>query len=304
MQHITGAQSSNEALLTQQYGVISRRQAFDGGLTRRQVGHRLASGEWVRVLPGVYRATIVPPSLRQRAMAAVLWSAPDGLVSHLTAGALWRLDDVAAERVHVLLPRSRRLKSDDVVVHRTGDLLPADIGRLGPIPVTSPLRTVIDLAAVLDADALEVAIESALRRGLFSPGQLRWRAGLLLGTGRPGSETLRRLLDQRGLGRSASAPEVDLGRLLEQVGFGRPERQYVVRAQGRFVARVDLAYPEHRIALEYDSDRWHAGVRRRHADAQRRNRLRAVGWTVIEVTPDHLRDPEPLLATLRTLLAA
>jgi hypothetical protein len=172
-------------------------------------------------------------------MAAALWSAPEGLVSHPTAGALWGLDDVAADRVHVLLPRSRRLKSGDVVVHRTGDLLPADVGRLGPIPVTFPLRTSIDLAAVLDANALEVAIESALRRGLFSPGQLRWRAGELLGTGRPGSDALRALLAKRGLGRSASTPEVDLAQLLEQAGLGRPERQHEVRADGWTVIEVN-----------------------------------------------------------------
>jgi hypothetical protein len=302
MEHMRGAQRPNEALIVEQFGVIARRQALENGLTRRQIGHRLASGEWARALPGVYRAAIIRPALRSRAMAAALWSAPEGLVSYVTAGALWRFDDVASEALHVTLPLDRRLRSRQVVVHRTGDLMPADIARLGPIPVTSALRTAIDLAAVLEPDALEVAIESALRRRLFSPGQLRWRAEALIGTGRPGSAVLRDLLSSRDLGRSDSTPEVDLSQLLEQAGFGRPERQHVVRADGRFVAEVDLAYPSLQIAFEYDSDRWHAGVRRRHYDAARRNRLRATGWTVIEVTPDQLRDPELLFHVLRTLL--
>jgi hypothetical protein len=237
-------------------------------------------------------------------MAAALWSAPEGLVSHPTAGALWGLEGVRCRDVHLLVPDSRRLRSPDIIVHRTGDLLPADIARVGPIPVTSPLRTAIDLAAVVDPETLEIAIESALRRGLFSPGQLRWRAEQMLGAGRPGSQVLRALLAKRGLGHSASAPEVKLARILEQAGLGRPARQYEVRANGRLIARPDLAYPDHRIAIEYDSDRWHAGVRRRHHDARRRNRLRADGWTVIEVTPDQLGDPAPLLTMLRTLLAA
>jgi len=66
--------------------------------------------------------------------------------------------------------------------------------------VTSALRTAIDLAAVLDAEALEIAIESALRRRLFSVGQLRWRAEALMGKGRSGSVALRSLLDSRELG--------------------------------------------------------------------------------------------------------
>jgi hypothetical protein len=304
MNHVRGGQRPFEELVTEQFGVVARQQALASGLTRRQVECRLAGGDWILVLPGVYRVAVVPPSLRQRAMVAALWSAPDGLVSHATAAALWGLEDVDARGVHVTVPAPRRLKSRLVVVHRTNDLLPADIARLGPIPITSPLRTAIDLAAVLEPDQLEIAIESGLRRRLFSPGQLRWRAGALLGSGRRGSSTLRALLDQRGLGRSDSTPEVELAQLLERAGFGRPERQYEVRANGRRVARADLAYPATRIAIEYDSDQWHAGVARRHRDAARRNRLRALGWTVIEVTPDQLRYPELLFRTLRAVLAA
>jgi hypothetical protein len=290
--------------VAEQFGAIARKQARSAGLTERQIEHRVATGEWVTLFPGVYRAAVVPSSLRQRAMAAALWSAPDGLVSHLTAAELWSFDRVRADALHVTLPRSRRLKSRKLVVHRTGDLLPADVSRIGPLPITSPLRTAIDLTAMLEPDDLEIAIEAALRRRLFSTGQLRWRAEALLGTGRPGSSALRALLASPGLGRSESAPEVELARLLERAGFDRPVRQYEVRAHGRFVARVDLAYPAHRAAIEYDSDRWHTGSGRRRADAARRNRLRALGWTVVEVTQDQLRDPDELFATLRALTSS
>ena len=59
-----------------------------------------------------------------------------------------------------------------------------------------------------------------------------------------------------------------------------------------------------RVALEYDSDQWHAGTARRHRDAARRNQLRAVGWTVIEVTPAQLRNPTTLLEAVSLVLAA
>jgi very-short-patch-repair endonuclease len=268
------------------------------------IEHRLGTGAWLLVLPGVFTVASAPPSSRNAAIAATLWSAPDGLVSLTAAAKLWELDGEWGSRLHVLLRRGRGLRSSKVTVHHTTDLLPVDVATLGPIRLTSPLRTVIDLAAVLDADGLELAIESGLRRSLFSVGQLRWRAESLLGTGRRGSANLRHLLDREDLGRTESGWEVRTSQLLERAGFPRPVRQHQVRVGGRVVARPDLSYPEARIALEYDSDRWHTGTAQRHADADRRNRLRALGWTVIEVTPATLRRPDDLIALVATALAA
>jgi hypothetical protein len=166
------------------------------------------------------------------------------------------------------------------------------------------LRTAVDLAAVVPEASLEVAIESALRRRLFSIGQLRWRVQALAGKGRPGSAVLRDLLTDHGLGRSESTPEVDLFRILAVSPLGAPERQYAVRTSGRLVARVDLAYPDALVAIEYDSDTWHSTAAQRHHDADRRNRLRAAGWTVVEVTPALLREPDRLLAVVGPLLRA
>jgi very-short-patch-repair endonuclease len=198
------------------------------------------------------------------------------------------------DEVHVTVGAVRRLRSGRVVVHRTKNVIAADIGRRGPIAVTSPLRTAIDLASVLDADVLEIAIESALRRRLFTVGQLRWRSDALMGTGRPGSASLRALLDRHQLGEADSAWEVKTAQLLEGAGFDSPTRQYSVRDDGREIARADLACPDQRVILEYDSDQWHTGTSRRHKDAARRNRLRALGWTVLEVTPAQLRTPAEL----------
>jgi very-short-patch-repair endonuclease len=237
-------------------------------------------------------------------MAATLWSVPDGLVSLTAAANLWDLDGEWGSRVHVLVERRRGLRSPLVTVHHTTDLIAADVGALGPVRLTSPLRTVIYLAAVLAADALELAIESGLRRRLFSVGQLRWRAAALLGTGRAGSKALRLLLERDDLGRTESGWEVRTSQVLERAGLARPLRQHEVRVGGRVVARPDLSYPDAKIALEYDSDRWHTGTAQRHADAERRNRLRAVGWTVIEVTPATLRRPDDLIALVATALAA
>jgi very-short-patch-repair endonuclease len=237
-------------------------------------------------------------------MAACLWSAPDGLVSHQAAAELWGLEGIATDRVHVTVTAGRSLRSDLVTVHHTKDLLPADVARRGPIAVTSPLRTAIDLAGVVTADALEIAIESALRRGLFSVGQLRWRAEALMGTGRAGSAALRGLIARRDLGRTESGWEVRTAQLLVAAGFPPPARQHSIRVEGKVIARVDLAYPESKLVLEYDSDQWHSGTSRRHRDAARRNELKALGWTVLEVTPAQLQAPANLLQQVSLVLAA
>ncbi len=302
MKHRVGVERAIEALAARQLGAFSRSQAVALGATRRMIGRRIEDGAWPLLLPSVHRVSAVAGSLGQTAMAATLWAAPEGLVSHATAGQLWGLEGVATEEVHVTLPSARSLRSTLLNVHHTRDLLPADIGRRGPIPVTSPLRTAIDLAAVLDVDALEIAIESALRRRLFSVGQLRWRADALLGTGRRGSSALRALLERHQLGASDSGWEVRTAQLLEAAGFGMPVRQHPIYARGEVVARADLAYPDVHLVLEYDSDQWHDGTVRRHRDAARRNRLRSLGWTILEVTPAQLRAPKQLLNEVALLL--
>jgi hypothetical protein len=304
MQRPQSVERAIEALAMQQFGAFSRVQALELGATRNTIEHRVASGAWPLVLPRVHRFAVVAGSLRQSAMAACLWSAPDGLVSRQTAAVLWGFEGIAHDRVHITVPQGRSLRSPNVSVHHTGDLLPADVGRRGPIAVTSALRTAIDLAGVVDVGTLEVAIESALRRRLFSVGQLRWRSDALMGTGRPGSASLRALLEQRNLGRTDSGWEVRTAQLLISAGLPEPTRQHSVRDGNTEVARVDLAYPEARVVLEYDSDRWHSGTLRRHANAARRNQLKALGWTVLEVTPATLRNPATLVSQITLVLVA
>nr|WP_239520910.1 DUF559 domain-containing protein [Blastococcus saxobsidens] len=78
--------------------------------------------------------------------------------------------------------------------------------------------------------------------------------------------------------------------------------QHTIRdAAGEFVARVDLAFPESRVAIEYDGA-WHAEPGQFRRDRRRLNRLVEAGWTVLHVTAADLRDPEALIARIRALV--
>ena len=103
-------------------------------------------------------------------------------------------------------------------------------------------------------------------------------------------------------GLAGSPQETRLRLVLHRSGLPLPVAQYEVRCGGRFVARVDFAWPGRRLALEYDGA-WHGEARQFARDRQRLNRLTAAGWRVVFGTKDDLRRPELLLADLGRALA-
>src|SRR5262245_5753023 len=154
------------ALLLEQLGLITVTQARGAGMSPPAISRRVRSGRWIHVHPGVYRDVMVPDTLEQSAFAALLWAGTDAVVNRETAGALWSLDGVAAGAVQLWTPR--RLRSDVVVVHR-GEVALNDRRMLGPLTLTSPARTLVDLAAVLDDEDLTAVVEDAIHRGLTTP---------------------------------------------------------------------------------------------------------------------------------------
>ncbi|WP_100499499.1 endonuclease domain-containing protein [Geodermatophilus chilensis] len=102
-------------------------------------------------------------------------------------------------------------------------------------------------------------------------------------------------------GRAESPQESRLRVLLGLAGL-LAVPQYTVRDRdGRFVARVDLAFPEQRVAVEYDGA-WHGAPGQLTRDRRRLNALVAAGWTVLHVTAADLRQPEDLVARVAALL--
>jgi very-short-patch-repair endonuclease len=297
-----GADARVTRIATGQHGVISYDQALETGLTRAAIQRRATAGRWIRLLPRVYRVGGAPATGRQGMMAATLWAGAGALLSHLAAGVLHGLDGVTADGLEVTA--SKRLRSGAVLAHFAPPFTVIDRDVVDGIPVTSPTRTLIDLAGVLDADSLEFALEDALRRGLTSRARVGHRLREMEGHGRSGCASLRALLDvARGQTHSGSAPEVRLRRALSRAGLPPPARQHEIRHRGRLIARVDLAYPDLRIAVEFDSERWHGGRRRREADMERRNRLTALGWHVVHVGWSELSAGLPTVtATLRALI--
>jgi very-short-patch-repair endonuclease len=104
-------------------------------------------------------------------------------------------------------------------------------------------------------------------------------------------------------GLAESPQETRLRLLIHRAGLPRPVAQYRIRVDGRFVARPDFAWPEHRLAVEYDGA-WHGEPGQFRRDRQRLNRLTAAGWRVLFVTAADLRDPARLIARIAQALAS
>jgi very-short-patch-repair endonuclease len=206
----------------------------------------------------------------------------------------------------ITVPKGKAVRRRGVIVHQARDLRPVDVTVVDAIPVTTPTRTLIDLGAVVPKEAVEEALDDALRRGLTSIPRLRWRIGELATRGRRGVGVVRELVDRRA-GDPAipeSVLETRLLRLIEREGLPAPVRQYQVRERGRLIAIPDFAYPDLKLAIEADGYRWHSGREQWESDLARRNALTARGWRVVHVTYRDLEHrPDEVVRTIARALA-
>lgn len=171
------------------------------------------------------------------------------------------------------------------------------------IPVTSPERTLIDLAGILDQRSLEMALVSALNQGLTTTVRIAERLEALAGRGRAGGVTLERLLSIHD-GRPLESPlELDVERFLRERGLDR----YFVRQHevwdGTQTRRLDFAAPDLKVALEADSWQHHSARRAWFRDQARNDALEALGWRFVTVTAYALSEtPDLLEARIRAAL--
>jgi very-short-patch-repair endonuclease len=221
------------------------------------------------------------------------------VVSHATAGVLHGIDGVRTRRVEITVSGPRDLRSPRVAVHRSERLDRADRMLLGPIPITTPVRTVIDVAQRLPDDRLLAVMESAFRLGLATPERLAVRLDALRSSGRPGLGRLVTLLERRGCGVLDSDLEARVWLLLSSSDLPLPVRQYSVVAGGERY-ELDFAWPDRKLGLESDGWGAHSGLGAFQADRARMSELVAAGWRVLTVTWDQVRnDPQRVVRWVR-----
>jgi very-short-patch-repair endonuclease len=179
-------------------------------------------------------------------------------------------------------------------------LEPADLWRRGGLPVTSPLRTAFDLARTPDLTAAVIGLDALLFRRVVKVDALRAYLDAHPRWTGVRSAAVALALARRDV-ESPMETRLRLGIVL--AGLPEPVVQYdVLTPSGRFVARLDLAYPKQRIGLEYDGDH-HRDRDAFRADAVRLNRLRLLDWSVLRFTAaDVLHNPDRMLGQIRAAL--
>jgi very-short-patch-repair endonuclease len=291
-----------------QFGVFTRAQANAVDVSNEKLQARVKRGSIERLSRDVFAIAGAPPSWHQRLLAAAWGGGDDCCVSHRAASALHSYDGFQSGIVEVVHHQRRDYRvAPGAIVHVTSVLDACDRTTWGPIPVTTPIRTLIDLGAVVPIERLEEALDSAERNGLVDRDALSIRLDQIRQSGRNGVGPLAELLEGRAA--QAETPrsvlERRMLRLLAAADLPEPRCQVrVPRGDGR-VAFLDFAYPAVRIGLELDGHAWHATPRQRQRDHERQNMVVIADWTILRFTyGDVANRPEYVAAVVRQALLA
>lgn len=275
---------------------IGAHAVAEGSLSRRQ----LQQGPYMRVLHGVYADPSLPRDHVLRCRAAALLMPTGAVLGGRSAATLLGAPPPAyADPVTVVVPPGVAWSGPrGVRVHRAGvrarDLVTGD----HDLRHTGPLRTAWDVAA-LEKTATAVGVLDALvAAGTIDAPSLRRLADE--GVGRWASRRVRRAFELVD-GRSGSPPESWVRVACAMAGLPAPVPQYEVVEDGTWLGRVDLAWPEARVIVEYEGAYHFDGLQIARDDV-RIQRLVAAGWRVIRLAAHDLRDMDAVVARIAEAL--
>jgi hypothetical protein len=288
------------ALAARQYGVIAAPQLAELGLSQQTISDRVADGRLHRVHRGVYAVGHRILSANGRRMAAVLACGPGAVLSHAAAAALWELRASEATIIDVSVPgRTGRSKRPGLRIHRPRALRPNEVATRDGIPVTTPARTILDLAGTLASTRLERLLDQAEILALTDYPALDALARAH--PGHKGAGKLHRALRSHTAGTTFTRSELEerFLKLCHDYGLPRPEVNERVRGK-----EVDFLFADQRLIVETDSWQFHRTRQAFERDRTRDATLLTHGYRTLRVTHRALkRDPASVGATLKTVLA-
>lgn len=130
-------------------------------------------GNWIRVDHGIYRLKRFPAAEHEDLMRWWLWTRKKGVISHETAAALYELGDLLPAKIHLTVPSDFRKRPTKSVVLHKADLNESEIEKRDGLPVTTALRTILDLArSHLDEERLEAVARDAIFKGLTTSREI------------------------------------------------------------------------------------------------------------------------------------
>jgi hypothetical protein len=289
-----------DPILVKQHSLVTRQQAWEAGLSMRQIDHLLARQLLVPVHRGVFRDPAGPQTMDQRALAAVLASGAGAVVSHRLAVAVRGMPNYQCLLSEISASGRRRIPG--IVAHRSAR--PPDQEVLRGIPITSAARTMVDVGTQIGQALLGRWIETWVSSKLLTLDDLEAQLDDI--KGHAGVPVVRGAMTSRTLIKAVadSAAEAELGLLLQRHGFPQLTLHHAVTTTSGLDFELDWSYPDWMIAFELDG----YGVHLRSLDAFehdriRRNELVIDGWSILNFTARMLRNrPKTIISQVERSL--
>ena len=278
---LTGVDRRIAGLATRRDGVLERRDLTALGLSESAIDHRIRAGRLIRLYRGVYTVGHAALTELGRLRAALIAAGPHAVLSHWTAAWLWKLIPSPPSVVDVTVTRKGRRSRSGLRVHETRR--PIDVRTLHSLPLTAPLRTLVDLAPSLARHELERMCAEALVLKLVTNEELD-AAGIL---------------DPDLIAPTRSRFERTFLAEVRKAGLPRPIAGHPI---GPYTA--DFAWPAERVVVETDGWGFHGNRIAFEDDRERDAFLAARGWVVVRVTWRRLRTrPTVVMVQLAQTLA-
>jgi Protein of unknown function (DUF559) len=242
--------------------VVTRSQLLELGFSAEAIKHRVQKGRLHPVVRGVYAVGRRELSPEGRWMAAVLACAPDAVLSHRSAAALWGFGNEHPHYIDVSVRRTSEAHIPGVRCHRRPSLPSQEVQLRLNLPVTAPVRTFLDLATVTGPKTLERSINEADKLDVIDADSLR--KSLNDHPGEPGIRLLRHVLDKHTFRLSDDELERLFRPLATAAGLPTPLTKHWVNE-----FEVDFYWPDLGLVVETDGWRYH-----RTPSAQTRDALR------------------------------
>ncbi len=263
-------------------GGVATHQQLRAHLTRRGLEQRRDRGDVERIWPGVY--SLPEPDLFTRLRGIDLSAGVTVPACLGTAAALHGFDTEDVVEIHVLNPHGHQLRpAEGLVIHRRNG---APLCLVDGRPVTTPPWTCVEVARALRRPRALATLDAALSRGVCTREEL-WRAARRQ-SGRRGIVAVRELIPLAdGLAESPMESEARLAML--DGGLPAPVLQYEIVDANYRRWRVDFAWPDLRVAAEYEGVDWHSSLAAWRRDRERYAALQQVGWNVVPILADDVR---------------
>lgn len=276
-----------------QHGIVTTRQLAGSGFGARAIRRRVDGGWLVRVHDGVYQVGVFGGAYASE-MAGLLLCGPRSAISHWTSVAVYEL---APRRELVEVSTVSGVRRRGVRAHRVANLPDHDVVVRHGLRVTTPGRTLVDLAATAPPAVLERLVEEFQVQRLARPADLL--EAIRRSAGRPGIKKLRAVcdfVDEPSFTRSEA--ERGLRRLVKAAALPVPRTN--VRLAGW---EVDAVWERQRLVVEVDGYRYHRTRAKFERDRLKDAQLLVAGYRVLRVTWRQLtREPERVVATIAAAL--